>query len=50
MEPLDKLPIIDVSPLVNGAPRGAQGVAAQIEAACRQAGFFYITGHGVPPR
>src|SRR3954453_23544778 len=45
-----KLPVIDVSPLVDGAPpEELAGVAGQIEAACRRAGFFYITGHGVPP-
>jgi isopenicillin N synthase-like dioxygenase len=46
----DTLPVIDVSPLVNGAPpEELAGVAGEIESACRQAGFFYVTGHGVPP-
>ncbi|MEV4411746.1 2-oxoglutarate and iron-dependent oxygenase domain-containing protein [Catellatospora sp. NPDC049609] len=35
------LPIIDLS-----ADRAA--VAAEIQAACRDSGFFYLTGHGVP--
>ncbi|MGJ7532850.1 MULTISPECIES: isopenicillin N synthase family dioxygenase [unclassified Variovorax] len=40
------LPLIDVAPLVAGtAERDA--VAAQIGAACRAHGFFYVTGHGV---
>jgi isopenicillin N synthase-like dioxygenase len=51
------LPVIDVSPLVNGEARAvheaqpvqeAQArVARQIQAACRDHGFFYVTGHGV---
>lgn len=43
------LPVIDVAPLVrrgSGAERAA--VARAIEAACRDRGFFYATGHGVP--
>jgi polar amino acid transport system ATP-binding protein len=42
------LPLIDVAPLVAGAP-GRDAVAAQIGAACRAHGFFYVTGHGVAP-
>src|ERR1700731_3289357 len=43
------LPVIDVGPLVGPAPAGARAhVAGQIQAACRERGFFYITGHGVP--
>jgi isopenicillin N synthase-like dioxygenase len=42
------LPVIDVAPLIGGAPATAQeGVAGQIQAACRDRGFFYVTGHGV---
>ena len=40
------LPVIDVSPLRAGAA-GRRAVAAEIGRACRQAGFFYVTGHGV---
>ncbi|HUD38103.1 MAG TPA: 2-oxoglutarate and iron-dependent oxygenase domain-containing protein [Streptosporangiaceae bacterium] len=43
------LPVIDVSPLVSSGPTGARAsVAGQIQAACRERGFFYVTGHGVP--
>ena len=43
------LPVIDVSPLTGPAPAAARASAtAQIQAACRERGFFYVTGHGVP--
>jgi isopenicillin N synthase-like dioxygenase len=41
------LPVIDVGPLAGGG-QAAAAVAGQIGAACRERGFFYITGHGVP--
>ncbi|MEK6300897.1 MAG: 2-oxoglutarate and iron-dependent oxygenase domain-containing protein [Acidobacteriota bacterium] len=40
------LPIIDIAPLLSGTA-GQHAVAEQIGLACRQAGFFYIVGHGV---
>ncbi len=43
------LPVIDVGPLIGPASAAARaGVAGQIQAACRERGFFYVTGHGVP--
>jgi isopenicillin N synthase-like dioxygenase len=42
----EALPIIDVSALVAGDDPGP--AAEQIAQACRDSGFFYITGHGVP--
>jgi isopenicillin N synthase-like dioxygenase len=43
------LPVIDLGPLTGHAPAAMRaGVARQIQAACRERGFFYVTGHGVP--
>src|SRR5215472_15909452 len=41
------LPVIDVSPLRDPAADHA-AVATAIGAACRESGFFYVAGHGVP--
>ena len=42
------LPIIDIAPLArDAASPAARDVAAHIGAACREHGFFYVTGHGV---
>jgi isopenicillin N synthase-like dioxygenase len=40
------LPVIDVSSLPGGGA-ARDRVARQLDAACRQVGFFYIVGHGV---
>ena len=42
---MEELPVIDVSPLVRG--EDASEVGAEIDAACRRLGFFYVVGHGV---
>ena len=38
---MSALPVIDVS-------RPPEAIAGEIEAACRDSGFFYVAGHGVP--
>jgi isopenicillin N synthase-like dioxygenase len=47
--PVTDIPVIDFAPLLNGSPEQAQAVAATLGRACREVGFFYIVGHGVPP-
>ncbi len=42
-------PVVDVTALRDARdPRGRARAAAQIEAACRDHGFFQIVGHGIP--
>lgn len=41
------LPIIDISGLRDGDPAGARTAAAQMDRACCEVGFFYVSGHGV---
>ncbi|UBU15777.1 isopenicillin N synthase family dioxygenase [Nonomuraea gerenzanensis] len=45
---MSELPVIDIAPLLT-AGHERQAVADAIGAACREHGFFYVTGHGVPP-
>jgi isopenicillin N synthase-like dioxygenase len=44
---VDRLPIIDLTPLLHGTPSQRKAVALQIGQACREIGFFAITGHDV---
>lgn len=44
------LPVVDIAPLVGGGSSADLDVVARaIDAACADAGFFYVTGHGVDP-
>src|SRR6476661_8686290 len=45
---MTSLPVIDVSTLVGGPGPPVREVARDIERACRDSGFFYVRGHGVP--
>ncbi len=45
----DAIPTIDLTPLRGGGSEaGKRDVARQIDEACRDTGFFFVTGHGVP--
>jgi isopenicillin N synthase-like dioxygenase len=46
---MSSIPVINVAPLINGSQAQAQDVAKALGDACRDVGFFYITGHGIPP-
>jgi isopenicillin N synthase-like dioxygenase len=45
---MNAIPVIDVAPLIDGAPDEARRVADMLGRACREVGFFAIRGHGVP--
>ncbi|MDF1872344.1 2-oxoglutarate and iron-dependent oxygenase domain-containing protein [Vannielia sp.] len=42
----DEVPVLDLAPLIEGGDITA--LAAELDAACRNTGFFYIKNHGVP--
>jgi isopenicillin N synthase-like dioxygenase len=42
------IPTIDLTALRGGSDAQKREVARQIDAACRDTGFFMVTGHGVP--
>ena len=41
------IPAIDIGPFLQGRDEDKRRVAGEIAAACRESGFFCITGHGV---
>lgn len=44
----DRIPVIDVSALRNGTSGAVADIAERIRKASETAGFFYVSGHGVP--
>lgn len=46
---VQSLPIIDIAELGSDDPAARRRVAARVGTACREVGFFLITGHGVAP-
>jgi isopenicillin N synthase-like dioxygenase len=46
---MQNIPIIDVSPLRSADPEQRAACAAVLGRTCRDIGFFYATGHGIPP-
>jgi isopenicillin N synthase-like dioxygenase len=45
---LTRIPVVDVSLLASAEQEELAKVAAEIGAACREIGFFYVAGHAVP--
>lgn len=45
---LTRIPVIEIAALRQGTPAAQEAAAAEIGAACREIGFFYVTDHGVP--
>src|SRR5262252_5861470 len=45
---MQQIPVIDLSAARGGGLASRQAVAREIDATCREIGFFTITGHGVP--
>src|ERR1700749_2266387 len=43
------VPVIDIAPYLAGTAEGKRRVAAQLDRACREVGFYVIVGHGVDP-
>jgi len=48
MSPASSIPILDIAALLAGTPADEEAVARSIGRACRDIGFFYVTGHGIP--
>ena len=46
----EKIPTLDISPYLKGEPGGREAVAARLREISMTIGFFYLKGHGVPPR
>ncbi|MEP2781254.1 MAG: 2-oxoglutarate and iron-dependent oxygenase domain-containing protein [Pseudoruegeria sp.] len=44
------LPIVDISPFIDGTPEGKASVAREFAEAFESVGFAIITGHGIPER
>ena len=42
------IPVIDIADLRDGGPAGGARLAERIGRACREGGFLYVRGHGVP--
>jgi isopenicillin N synthase-like dioxygenase len=42
-----EIPVVDLAPLLTGAPGGVKAVADEIDRHATEVGFFYVTHHGV---
>ncbi|VTY37490.1 2-oxoglutarate-dependent ethylene/succinate-forming enzyme [Xylophilus ampelinus] len=45
---INQIPVIDCAAYFHGEPGAEAAFVAQLRDACRNVGFFYIRGHGVP--
>lgn len=43
------MPVIDVSTWLAGEPGALERIAGELRYACEQVGFYFLTGHGIPP-
>jgi isopenicillin N synthase-like dioxygenase len=43
------VPVIDIAPYLGSTPEGKRRVAAELDRACCEVGFYVIVGHGVDP-
>ena len=48
VEPMSDIPIIDFSGLATGEAAALTRMTGEVAYACREVGFFYVRGHGVP--
>ncbi|MET3896316.1 isopenicillin N synthase-like dioxygenase [Devosia sp. UYZn731] len=44
---MKSIPLIDISPFLDGTEAGMEAVAREVKQACEEIGFFLIKGHGV---
>lgn len=45
----ERIPVIDLAPSFGGDPAAFERIAREIHTACRETGFFYVSGHGIDP-
>jgi len=45
--PFDAVPVVDLGPFLSGDLDARKRVAKDLDAACRNVGFFYVVNHGV---
>jgi len=45
---MDRVPVIDIAPFLDGTAKGEAAVAQAVDGACSTLGFLIIAGHGVP--
>ena len=44
----ERIPVIDIGPLAHNDKGALQRIADEMREASEPAGFFYVTGHGIP--